>query len=293
MEPLMTTKTAFEELKKRLDGLRIDRLFHGSESYHLSFTEEELLKDLTRIQGNDLLLGRFSEEQVRTALANYGVWEKLAEKGYENPKLTIRSIDPFRQTLKLFTSPEAPHDEDHLLGELRVFDAYLKGICPLTGQTFEVDALVIDWLNFQDPHASFTSERPPLPGQKYPGLGIMKIAMTAILNLARQSGKEAVINIPEYYHNAVLYRPAFRFFSAFVEGRFLALQNFLGDRSLAEASHLVTSQKIFNRTKGETFVWKPHEQVLGLVPRITEYFTSDLYSQKVQEAQSQSNFRFV
>ncbi|PWT93921.1 MAG: hypothetical protein C5B54_01000, partial [Acidobacteria bacterium] len=130
-----------------------------------------------------------------------------------------------------------------------------------------------------------------LPGQKYPGLGIMRISMTVIVDLAKQIGKEAVVNIPEYYHNAVLYEPEFRFFSAFVEGRFQALQKTLSHFSLAEASHAVHSGKVWNESKNEPFIWRPHEQILGLVPRIIDYFASPLYAEKMHTAQFESRFK--
>jgi len=276
-------KASFSRFKSRLTTLDID----------FSISEEEILKDLDTEIGNDRLLERFSVEEVMTALSRYGVLQALADRGFPEPKTTIRSIDPFRQTLKIFASIDSLEDDEHLLCELRVFDAHLKGPCPLTGKPFEVDALVIDWLNFQKPNGKFTPDKPRLPGQRYPGLGIMRISMNAILDLAQQIGKEAVINIPEYYHNAVLYRPAFHFFSAFVEGRFNALERFFSGQSLAYASNSVAGQTVFNESTNELFVWKPHEQILGLTPRISDYFASDLYKQKVREAETASRFRFV
>lgn len=288
----MNSKSILENLKNRFRTFHVVRLLRGSESFDLSLSEEEVLKDL-REHGNDLLLGRFSAEEVQHALTDYGVWKALHEKGYPAPGLIIRSRDPFRQTLKILTERNAPEDEDHLLCELRVFDAHLKGSCPLTGAPFELDALVIDWLNFQNPRGSFTPDRPQLPGQMYPGLGIMRICMTAIIDLAKQIGKEAVINIPEYYHNAVLYHPAFRFFSAYVEGRFLALMDFLRRFNLAEASHVITSEKVIYAKNGSAFIWKPHEQVLGLVPKISDYFKAEIYLHKTEEAQAASEFKIA
>ncbi len=276
-------KVPFSRFKSRLTTFDID----------FSISEEEVLKDLDTEIGNDRLLERFSVDEVMKALSQNGVLQALAGRGFPRPKMKIRSVDPFRQTLKIFSSIQAPEDDEHLLCVLRVFDAHLKGPCPLTGKPFEVDALVIDWLNFQNPNGKFSPDKPRLPGQRYPGLGIMRISMSAILDLARQIGKEAVINIPEYYHNAVLYRPAFHFFSAFVEGRFNALERFFSGRSLADASNSVAAQTICNETTNEIFVWKPHEQILGLTPRITDTFTSELYRQKVREAETASRFRLI
>ena len=275
-------KASFARFKSRLTAFDID----------FSVSEEEILKDLDSETGNNRLLERFSEDEVMRALSQKGVLQALSDRGFPQPKMTIRSMDPFRQTLKIFTAMDTPEDDEHLLCELRVFDSHLKGPCPITGKLFEIDALVIDWLNFQNPKGKFSPDKPRLPGQRYPGLGIMRISMSAILDLAREIGKEAVINIPEYYHNAILYRPAFHFFSAFVEGRFNVLERFFSGRSLADASNSIAAQRIFNETTNEVFVWKPHEQILGLTPRISDYFKSELYKQKVQEAESASRFRF-
>jgi hypothetical protein len=284
----MKAKSVFKELHDRLSSFQITRA--SNRNFDLTLTEEELERELMNDLGSNRLLERFSEKEVAAALKNYQVWDQLAEKGYQNPRLLIRSIDPFRQSVKIIDDAASPEDEKHTLCELRVFDAHLKGPCPATNEIIELDALVIDWLVFQNPRAKFTASRPQLPGQKYPGLGIMARCMTAILDLAKQTGKEAVINIPEYYHNAVLYTPAFSFFSPFVEGRFQALQEFLSGLSLAEASHAVTNRKIWNHTKNEQFVWKPHEQMLGISPEIKEYFESETYKTPVREAKEKSKF---
>jgi hypothetical protein len=283
--------TFFSEMRERLSSFQITGA--ANRNFDLALTEEELEKELMNDQGSNRLLERFSEKEVANALKDYQVWEQLKEKGYPNPRLVIHSIDPFRQSVKILDDSSSPEIDEHTLCELRVFDAHLKGPCPATKEIIEIDALVIDWLIFQNPRAKFMPERPRLPGQKFPGLGIMKSCMTAILDLAKQTGKEAVINIPEYYHNAVLYKPGFCFFSPFVEGRFQALQEFLKNLNLAEASHAVASGKIWNETKNEVFIWKPHEQMLGISPKITDYFQSETYKIPVQEAKAQSKFSWV
>ncbi|MCI0415806.1 hypothetical protein L0222_23780 [bacterium] len=284
---MKSVKSVFTDLRDRLSSFEIDRA--ANRDFDFTFTEQDLEQDLRR-EGSNRLLERFTENEVFEALKGYGVLEQLSQKGYADPRLVIRSLDPFRQSVKLLESTSSPEDEDHMLCELRVFDAHVKGLCPATGDTMEIDTLVIDWLIFQNPRAQFAPHRPQLPGQKYPGLGIMRSCMQAILGLARQTGKEAVINIPEYYHNAVLYTPAFHFFSPFVEGRFHALQEFLAGLSLAEASHAVSAGKIWNESKGEVFVWKPHEQLLGITDRVKNYFDSEEYEGPVKDAKAQSKF---
>jgi hypothetical protein len=289
---MTTSKSKLSELKARLSSFRIVKLNQGEKAYDISLTEDEVIQDLQE-QGNNLLLGRFTEAQVIEALKENGVWKHLADKGYPDPKLTIRSIDPFRQKLKIHVSRDCPETEENLLCELRVFDARLKGTNPLNGSVCEMDALVIDWLLFQNPRAKFKSGKQKLPGQMFPGLGILRLAMSVILDLAKQIGKEAVVNIPEYYHNAVLYHPEFRFFLPEIEGKFLALKKFLSHLSLAEASSIVSSKRIINKNTMQVFQWKAHEQILGLSPRIREYFSSQQYLEKVQGAENRTSFELV
>ncbi len=286
-------KAKLTELRSRLSSFRIEKLRQGTEVYDVSLSEDDIVQDLREHRGNDLLLGRFTEKEVIEALQENGVWKRLQEKGFPEPKLTIRSIDPFRQRLRIHDAEKSPETDENLLCELRVFDARLKGTNPLDGSPYEMDALVIDWLVFQNPRAMFHPGRQKLPGQTYPGLGILRIAMGVILDLAKQIGKEAVVNIPEYYHNAVLYYPAFHFFLPEIEGRFQALRKFLGHLSLAEASDLVTSQKIKDENANQIFYWKAHEQILGLSPKIKEYFTSPPYLEKVKEAENRCRFNFL
>jgi hypothetical protein len=281
-----------ESLKRRFRSLIVSRLLDKCDAERLDLSPDDIFQDLVEHAANNRLLGRFSEKQVVDALVDYGVWRELERKGYPNAHLTIRSIDPFRQIIKIATSKEAPENEESLLCELRLFDAWLKNP-DANGIQFEFDALVIDWLLFQNPGASFTSKRPPLPGQKYPGLGIMRTCMTAILDFAKQTGKEAVVAIPEYYHNAVLYKPHFRFFSPEIEGRFQALQKFLADLPLWEASHAVEAQRIVDNSSGEHFVWHPYEQGLALTPRISEYFESPDYRKNMEHSEAESRFHFA
>jgi hypothetical protein len=91
----------------------------------------------------------------------------------------------------------------------------------------------------------------------------------------------------------VLYHPAFRFFLPEVEGRFLALKKTLAHLSLADASSAVALQNVMDQNTGQAFHWKAQEQVLGLTPRIQDYFASKSYLDNVIESEKQSRFRLI
>src|SRR5262245_29464235 len=132
-------KSVFMDLKERLSSFQVDSA--ANHHFNLSLTEEDLEQDLRR-EGTNRLLERFTEGEVFAALKEYGEMEQLSQKGFAAPKIVIRSMDPFRQSVKLYESKSSPEDEDHMLCELRVFDAHVKGLCPTSGDTIEMDTLV-------------------------------------------------------------------------------------------------------------------------------------------------------
>lgn len=115
--------------------------------------------------------------------------------------------------------------------------------------------------------------------------------MAAILDFAKQIGKEAVVNIPEYFHNAALYWPSFRFFSPQAEGEFGGLRKLFNKVTLAEASHALETGGIYNENTNSEFDWHPHEQGMGLTSRISNYFSSPEYKRKVEAAEKACSFR--
>lgn len=284
-----------KKMKQAFEGLRTRFTAFSPETdptEQSALCQDDLIADLELHGESDRLLGRFTAEEVRAALSENGVIAQLATRGYYSPRVIIRSIDRYRQSVRLLSSLDAPEDDKHLLCDLRVFDSWLRTDSPVTGTPLEIDALVIDWLCFQDPNASFTPDRPRLPGQRFPGLGIMRPSMRAILGMAADVGKEAVVSIPEYYHNALLYRPEFRFFDPAVEGLFLSLEKFLAPLALADASGAVATGQIWDAAANSQFAWKPYEQILPLAPRIADYFRSPEYRRLVEQAENCNRFRW-
>src|SRR4029453_19687251 len=97
-------------------------------------------------------------------------------------------------------------------------------------------ALVLYWMVLQNPRASFTLERPRLPGQDHPGLGAREPLYVMLTSWATAWGKDALLNVPEYFHNAVFYTARFRFLEPAEQGRFEALRRVLATLPVAEAS---------------------------------------------------------
>jgi hypothetical protein len=61
-----------------------------------------------------------------------------------------------------------------------------------------------------------------LPGQKYPGLGVGYEFHKMLITLAEEAGRDGLMDVPEHFHNAVMYHEGgFHFVSPQHEAFFL------------------------------------------------------------------------
>lgn len=197
-----------------------------------------------------LFLGHYTAEDVADALARRGFWGGLAERGYPDATLTLQQVEGDDPRLRL-------HQGDVELGEVRAH----RG---LRGDDL---VLIVDWIEMRDPRASFTPERPRLPGQRAPGLGLGRIVLDLLTSAAARIGAAALVVTPEHFHNAVLYaRGGFRYADPDVERRFRALEASLAPLPLAEASWKVDRGEVADPATGKPLSWTAFakDQVLSL-----------------------------
>lgn len=69
----------------------------------------------------------------------------------------------------------------------------------------ELKLSVLEWVCMQNPLKEFTTERPPLPGQRHPSLRVARVFLNMLIVLAEKKGRDGLLNIPEYFHNGYLY----------------------------------------------------------------------------------------
>ncbi|MDZ7330365.1 MAG: hypothetical protein ONB31_00130 [candidate division KSB1 bacterium] len=244
---------------------------------------EEVLGDLRDKVRPHLFLNFYSENGVRKALEEYGVFKDLNKRGFRNFIIRINADDPYRHTLKAYFEKEDP---DHLLGELivrkKMFIA--KPIFPsnIAGQKFSM--IVIEWLTLQDPTAQFAPSRPPLPGQIYPGLRMGRKIVGIFINMAMRLKTDGLLNIPEHYHNAVFYSKHFRYFNPFTEGQFQAMLRDLRMVGLFKAAWAVELNCVVEKNSGKIWNWFTDEQVLAVSDRLASYFESAEYADRVEQS---------
>lgn len=166
-----------------------------------------------------LFLGYYTKEMIEEKLASYGVKDKIAQKGFRDILIHLDVADTDRQRVIICFDR---FDYEHLLGELSLTTGEFTPSEPyyakLGSRNYKM--LFIQWLWLQNPAANFTRERPALPGQFHPGLGVGKLVAKMFEGIAERLQLDGIINIPEYVHNSMLYAKRFNFLNPRRRGSF-------------------------------------------------------------------------
>ncbi|MBN2366138.1 MAG: hypothetical protein EH225_09155 [Calditrichaeota bacterium] len=239
--------------------------------------------------GSPYFLGYYSPSGIRYALERYGFFDILKQKGFEDLKLTINTKDPYKQRIAIHYQQKDP---DHMLGELVVKKRHITIYPPfpslIYGRNFEV--IAVEWLCMQNPKGDFSEDRPRLPGQKYPGLGMGEVVMEILIIMCGRLRTAGLLNTPEHFHNAQMYSSHFRYIDPVEEGKRLAIvRDLLSTYKMPEISWAIDMNCVLMNDR--KFEWKGSEQIIPLDRDLQEYFNDPRYLAIVEETLASSHFR--
>jgi len=248
-----------------------------------------------RLEGADLsaagglasrYLERFSLPALCAEMDQAGVLPALRTRGYD-PSVRI-DVEEGEHRL-LVTSA---HGSEVLIDLRMREEARPVSESGLRSRGIEVlSVLVVEWLSLQDPRAVFTRERPRLPGQTHPGLGLGRQLYGRVLGWAAAWGKDGLVNVPAFFHNAKFYAPPFAFLTAAEQGRFEALCRDLAGQAVADASAALEAGRVVEVVSGEPVTWSPGDMLAALSPPVREYLASPEYERAVAAARDAHRFR--
>ncbi len=236
----------------------------------------------------DLFLDVYSPDALRGILDRAGIIGHLKGKGISDPLIETEKDEAGVHRLRVYRDRPSPKS---LLIDLRLSRlVYAPEERLLSGVIRErrFNAIAIEWVCFQDPRARFSAERPRLPGQTYPGLGAVRFLAPLLLLFAQELGVDAVLDVPERYHSAVMYSKHFMFIDPEREGMLRAAIRDLGAFPLAEVSRAFESGRVRDARTGAPIAYEPSVQVLPFGNELTRYFSSRKYRNKA-EAAAQNN----
>lgn len=219
--------------------------------------------DLGRLAGpgatsRPRLLGHYSAEGIEYALYSFGLLGPVARLGYDDLRVEVAKVDVGDRMRLLGTAVGVEH--------VLVEGVYERQ--ELRGPQGEgpVTILFVHWLTLRHPRGSFAPERPQLPGQDVPGLGMAREASQMLARMAARLELAGVGHRPSWYHIAFATREQFRFVDPAVQGRFQALMRDLGHLPLLELTHAVAEGGI--TLDRQPWRWEPELMVAwrGPVP---------------------------
>ncbi len=228
-------------------GLSPDAL--GSEPL---ITESDLAEVFGhQAQTRKKLLGFYTAEGLEYALEAYGLLPLIRRLGYGELRVSLENAATDRARL---TGTDSKSHERVTLIELEVERRSLGG----------GSFLFVNWLSLRNPRARFNAQRPQLPGQEVPGLGLAREMSQMLALMAKRLVLDGVAFRPSWYHMAFAARHTARFVAADRQGRFVSLVEALKGVSLLEATRAVAEGKVM--LDGKPYTWEPDEMVTWLVP---------------------------
>lgn len=248
--------------------------------------------------GSSLFLGIYDEKQIMEQLDRAGMIGILHKRGYRNLIISISRHDAY--TSRMYVNFDRQEKDTRLI-ELIVREGIFRPKkCFVEGFDFKegLSMLLIEWLTLQDPEAGYSASRPRLPGQIYPGLGGLKNMQGMLYRLGKTTGKDAIIDIPEFYHAAVIYSRMYSeiysrmysFYSPRDAGVLQAMMRDLHDRPLADVSFAITCDCLADARTGEKVRWRTSEQIFPITRKLKDYVEHKQYHAIAEETMNEEKF---
>ncbi len=241
------TLMRFRQIKSQLDPTHLTRS-EGEGGWGL--TEEDLVGILPGIPRQTRFLGYFSKVGVELMLERFGILQQLRAMGFRWPQVRLELDHPLGQTLRITARP----DGQELLVELRVTRSQRA--------VDDAEVLAIEWLLLQNPRAAFSDERPALPGQQHPGLGLLGEWFGWLVVVAETLDLDGIYFKPSHFHVASLSRRHVRFLEPEDEAAFRQLRSILAPLPFHRRSSAVEDGEVVDAASGETFAWRAGAMVL-------------------------------
>ena len=217
-------------------------------------------------------LGFYTKHGIELVLERTGFLDRLRDLGFPHPTIVMQLEDPSDQTLRIYTSP----DHEEILVEMRL----RRDRRTLAG----LELLSIEWLLMQNPRARFEDPnrnsdsadegrivgRPRLPGQTYPGLGMVNDVAALLQVACERLHLDGLVFTPSQYHVAAYGHGYLRFVSAEARARFAALRELFRDVPLPEATRAIAEGNVVDAATDEVFKWRPEPMVLPVSKKLEQ-----------------------
>jgi acetoin utilization deacetylase AcuC-like enzyme len=247
----------------------------------LGLSEEDLFGALAREPRENRFLGYYSRHGLELALERLGLLQRLRERGFEHPTIEFELDNPAGQTVRVFSDT----DRAELLAELRAQRD--RRTIP------DAEMLRIEWLLLQNPRERFAPGKEPLPGQRHPGLGMLRDVAAMTVLICDRLGLDGILFVPSHYHMAAQATEYLRFLEPVDAARYAAFQEAVGHLPLGEATRAVDQGRVVDAATGEPVPWQPVPMLMAVSEGLQRRLEADDYRERLEAARGKFDFRLA
>jgi len=222
------------------------------------------------------LLGRYTAQGVELLLERLGVLTQVRTLGFAQPTLELDFHLEDSDTVRLFGDAACTE----LLMEIR----FRRDRTSLPG----MEVLFLEWVLLQNPRRSFVSGKHSIPGQKHPGLGLLRDVMAWLVVLCGELGLDGLMYMPAGYFVATF---GSRFVDPAHQARLEAMRRALSSLRLVDATRAVEEGRVVNAATGDAVRWEPTPMVIPVSQRLRELVEGPEYEAAVEKELEKLSYR--
>jgi acetoin utilization deacetylase AcuC-like enzyme len=275
------TLTRYRQLARELAPHELTGDGGTADGDNWGLTAEDLLPGMAAMHRPRRLLGYYSIQGMELALERAGMLDRLRSLGYSSPTLEFDLDNPSGDTVRLYG--DAARTELLIEGRVRIDRATVP----------DAALLRIEWLLMQNPRARFTAQRPRLPGQKHPGLGLLPDVMALLIVACERLQLDGLLFVPAHYNTASQGRKYLRLLEPADEAFLRALEKALLGIPLSEATHSVEQRRVVDGRTGRAVAWRTMPMVYPVSDRLRNRVAGEEYERKVAEAEAELDLKLT
>lgn len=266
---------------KKMKSLKPQSLSFN-DSFRIDMSDMDLSDSIESLPGlsgtKKLFLGRFNNDNLYAMMDEIGLIKHLQSIGFDELLVDI-DVDQNRISyMRLYWREKIPSKQ---LIDLRVSESSFipdKKFFKKNAVITPYSMIVIEWLSAKNPLKNFDNEKPQLPGQTNPGLGVLKYCFEMLYIMAKEVFKDGFLDIPDHMHGAIMYSKKFKFFDPRHEGVLRAILRDLKKHTISDISWGIITGTVIDTYKNIPHKYNPSEQIFYISQRMRNYFHSKNYT---------------
>ncbi len=231
--------------------------------------------DLPGLAGTSstLFLDAIPRHGLEMVLEQSGLLDRLRAKGFRKLRVESDLGDPVGHLLRVL---EIGHDEPRPLIEMKL-RRDLTSASPYA-------MLSVEWLLLQQAGGDFVMSQPRLPGQSYPGLGLLRDISAMLVVMCERLELDGLVYRPAHFHIAEISRYAAVFWDPAAAARHDAVRAALVGLRLSEMDATVDAGRLVDTDTGTVYEHEPALMVVPVSDRLQEGAELMEYRERVAAA---------